>query len=178
MKLKNSTDRHGSVSVGLHWLTLAVLLGVYACIDLTDLYLKGSDTRESLKRWHLMLGLTVLALVAWRLLSPIPAVTPPVPRWQQRLASGIHITLYALMIVMPFLGWLILSASGKPVPFFGSQLPALLAANESLAAELKAVHEILGTVGYFLIGAHAMAALFHHFVTRDNTLVRILPGRP
>jgi cytochrome b561 len=179
--LKNTTGRYGSVSMGLHWLTLAILIGVYACINLTDLYPKGSGPREALKTWHFMLGLTVLAVVTLRLLNrlrgPAPAVTPPLARWQRRLANGIHIALYALMIVMPILGWLMLSASGKPIPFFGVQLPPLLTETKDLAEQLKEVHETIGTMGYFLIGGHALAALFHHFVTRDNTLVRMLPAK-
>jgi cytochrome b561 len=71
-----------------------------------------------------------------------------------------------------------LSAGGKPIPFFGVQMPALLAENKDLAGQLKEVHETVGTIGYFLIGAHALAALFHHFITRDNTLVRMLPVKP
>jgi cytochrome b561 len=71
-----------------------------------------------------------------------------------------------------------LSAGGKPIPFFGVQMPALLDENKDLAGQLKEVHETVGTIGYFLIGAHALAALFHHFITRDNTLVRMLPGKP
>jgi superoxide oxidase len=181
MNWKNTTDRYGSVSIGLHWLTLALLIGVYACINLTDLYPKGSPPREALKAWHFMLGLTVLVLVAVRLLNRLfgraPAVVPPLPVWQTRLARLIHIALYALMVIMPILGWLILSAAGKPIPFFGVQLPALLAQNKDFADQLKEVHETIGTIGYFLIGAHALAALFHHFITRDNTLVRMLPGR-
>lgn len=179
--LKNTAHRYGSISIGLHWLTFAILIGVYACINLTDLYPKGSDPREALKAWHFMLGLTVLALVALRLLNrfsaPAPVITPPLPRWQRRLGSGIHIALYALMVAMPILGWLVLSAAGKPIPFFGFRLPALLAENKDVAAQLKDVHETIGTLGYFLIGAHALAALLHHFITRDNTLVRMLPGR-
>jgi cytochrome b561 len=181
MTLRNTPDRYGSVSIGLHWLTLAALIGVYACINLTDLYPDGSATQEALKSWHFMLGLTVLVLVALRLLNRFtgraPAITPPAPPWQQRLASGTHVALYALMVVMPILGWLVLSAAGKPIPFFGSQLPALLAQNGDLADQLKEVHETIGTVGYFLIGAHSLAALFHHFITHDNTLTRMLPKR-
>jgi cytochrome b561 len=78
---------------------------------------------------------------------------------------------------MPVLGWLVLSASGKPIPFFGVELPALLAQNKDLASQLKEVHETMGTIGYFLIGLHAVAALFHHYIVRDNTLVRMLPVR-
>lgn len=181
MTLRNTKDRYGSVSIALHWLTLAVLIGVYACINLTDLYPKGSEPREALKTWHFMLGLAVLLTVAVRLinrlLGPAPTVVPPAPAWQQRLASGTHLALYAFMVVMPILGWLLLSAAGKPIPFFGGHLPALLAQNKELADQLKEVHETLGTVGYFLIGAHALAALFHHFISRDDTLVRMLPER-
>lgn len=167
------------MSIGLHWLTLALLIGVYACINLTELYAKGSPPREALKDWHFMLGLMVL-LVALRLLNRLvagnPEVVPPLPLWQHRLASATHIALYVLMIVMPILGWLTLSAAGKPIPLLGFQLPAFLAENKNLSGQLREVHETVSTVGYFLIGAHAVAALFHHFVTCDNTLVRMLPG--
>ena len=181
MTLGNTTQRYGSISIGLHWLMLVILIAVYACINLTDLYPKGSEPREALKTWHFMLGLTVLVLVALRMVNRLaggnPVVSPSLPVWQQRLASAIHFALYALMLAMPILGWLLLSAAGKPVPFFGVRLPALLAENKDLAEPLKEAHETIGTIGYFLIGAHALAALFHHYITRDNTLLRMLPGK-
>jgi cytochrome b561 len=128
-----------------------------------------------------MLGLTVLVLVVLRLLNRLagagPAVGPPLPLWQKMLASLVHLALYALMLAMPILGWLMLGAAGKPVPFFGLRLPALLAENKDLARQLKEVHQTIGTVGYFLIGTHALAALFHHYISRDNTLRRMLPGK-
>jgi len=89
-----------------------------------------------------------------------------------------HVAFYALMILMPLAGWLMLSAQGKPIPFFGLQLPALISESKELAKLIKEIHSTAGTVGYFLIGLHALAALFHHFVLRDNTLRRMLPIRP
>ena len=80
------------------------------------------------------------------------------------------------MIVMPLLGWLILSGESKPVPFFGIQLPALIGENKEFAKQLEEVHELVGNVGYFLIGIHAAAALAHHYIQRDNTLTRMLPS--
>jgi cytochrome b561 len=77
------------------------------------------------------------------------------------------------MVAMPLLGWLVLSAGGKPIPFFGLELPALLAPNKELGHQIKEVHELGGNLGYALIGGHAAAALFHHYVMRDNTLVRM-----
>ncbi|MDP3141776.1 MAG: cytochrome b/b6 domain-containing protein, partial [Methylotenera sp.] len=73
--------------------------------------------------------------------------------------------------------WLLLSAAGKPIPFFGLELPALVSKNKNLADLIKQIHETGGTVGYFLVGFHAVAALFHHYVVRDNTLLRMLPKR-
>jgi cytochrome b561 len=126
-----------------------------------------------------MLGLSVLVLVFVRiyarLLTPIPGITPEPAPWQNLTAKVMHIALYALMIGMPFFGWLLLSVSGKPIPFFGLELPALASKNKALADLIKEIHETGGTVGYFLIGFHALAALFHHYFVRDNTLLRILP---
>jgi cytochrome b561 len=79
------------------------------------------------------------------------------------------------MIVMPLLGWMILSGEGKPVPFFGMQLPALITENKELARQLEEIHELGGNIGYALVGLHAAAALVHHYFNHDNTLIRMLP---
>jgi len=81
------------------------------------------------------------------------------------------------MIVMPLVGWLLLSAEGKPIPFFGLHLPALIGKSKYLADLIKEIHETGGTIGYFIIGLHAAAALCHHYFVRDNTLRRMLPNR-
>ena len=179
--ISDRSARYNSLSMGLHWLMLLLLIAVYATIELRGIFPKGSDPRELMKTWHFMLGLSVLALALLRLLANVtrsaPPITPEPPRWQQRSAKLMHLALYALMIVMPLAGWLILSAAGKPIPFFGLQLPTLIAENKSLAGSIKEIHEAVGTAGYFLIGLHAAAALYHHHVVRDNTLLRMLPKR-
>ena len=86
------------------------------------------------------------------------------------------VALYAFMIGMPLLGWLTLSAEGKAIPFFFVRLPALINASKFVAEWAKEIHEAGSALGYFLIGGHAAAALFHHYVVRDNTLRRMLPG--
>lgn len=178
---RNTIFRYGSLSIGLHWLMLFMLAAVYACIELRTFFPKASDPREALKVWHFMLGLSVLVVVTLRVMvrlaSVVPRIEPAPSRWQMLLAKLIHLALYVLMISMPLAGWMLLSASGKPIPFFGLQLPALVGESQSLAKLLKQIHETGGTIGYFLIGLHAIAALFHHYVTGDNTLRRILPRR-
>ena len=160
---------------------LLLIVAVYACIELRVLYPRGSGNREALKTWHFMLGLAIFALVWLRLLArligPVPSIVPRPPRWQLFVAHLTEFAIYAFMIAMPVLGWLILSGENQPVPFFGVQLPALIGENKVLAKQLEEVHETVGDVGYFLIGIHAAAALAHHYIHRDNTLVRMLPSR-
>jgi cytochrome b561 len=179
--MRTTTAHYGSLSIGLHWLMLLLIVAVYTCIDLRGYYPKGSDTREALKTLHFMLVLSVFVLVWLRLLininMPTPRIEPNPPKWQTLSAKLMHVALYVLMIVMPLLVWLLLSASGKPITYFGLELPALVAKNKDLADLVKEIHETGGTIGYFLIGLHAAAAIFHHYFVKDNTLKRMLPGR-
>jgi len=155
------------------------MVAVYATIELRELFPKGSDPRETMKALHFMLGLSVLLLVTLRIYARVTSVTPiitPGLSPAQHLAAKLgHLALYALMIAMPILGWLILSAAAKPIPFFGLELPALIGENKELAKSLKEIHETIGVLGYYLIAAHVLAALYHHHIRKDNTLIRILP---
>lgn len=178
----NATGNHyHRASIALHWAMLALFVGVYASIELRVLFEKGTDARENIKSLHFMLGLLMFALVwlrlAMRLKHPAPAIEPTPPKWQELGAKLAHLALYALMLGMPLAGWLLLSAAGKPIPFFGLELPALIGKNKELAGQIKEIHELVGTIGYFLIGAHAAASLFHHYIKRDNTLLRMLPAK-
>jgi cytochrome b561 len=181
MNLKNSTLRYGSLSIGIHWLMLLLFVAVYGTVELHELFEKGSNLREMLMTWHFMLGMLVFVLVwlrlAARLSGPTPAILPEPPGLQQLSSKLLHLALYLLMVGMPLTGWLMLSAAGKPIPFFGLELPALIGENKDLAKQIKEVHEFVGTTGYFLIGLHTVAALYHHYIKHDNTLTRMLPGR-
>lgn len=166
-------------SIVMHWLMLALLAAVYACIELREFYPRGSDVREGLKTWHFMLGLSVFVLVWIRLAARALSPRGPAPRtWSGVLATVVHVALYILMVAMPVMGWLLLSAEDKAVPFFGLTLPPLAAPDEAFAGRIENLHTTVGAVGYWLIGFHAAAALFHHYVLRDPTLRRMAPGLP
>ncbi|MGN6329956.1 MAG: cytochrome b [Rhodanobacter sp.] len=181
MNWRNSADRYGLLSIAMHWPMLLLLVDIYACIKLRELSPRGSDLREGLKTWHFMPPLAVFVLVLLHLAicctSGAPGIQPQPALRQRRLAGLMRLALYAFMIAMPLLGWLILSAADKSIPFLGLSLPALMGADKALAGSCKEILETTGTIGCYLIGPHAAAALFHHCASRDNTLLRLLPCR-
>lgn len=161
----------------MHWLMVLVFMGIFIAVNLIDVFPKGSDSRQIAKNVHFSFGLLVFGLfwlrVAFRLLGNTPAIVPAPPVWQEKLAKLGHLALYAIMVLMPLVGWAALSAFGKPIPFFGMELPALMAENKELGRTIKEVHEAGGNLAYFLIGGHALAALYHHYFMKDNTLRRM-----
>jgi cytochrome b561 len=181
MAQKRTEAGYGWVSIALHWLMLLLIAVVYAAMEFKSVFPKGSAQRDAMATWHYMLGMSVFFLAGLRIFArfvgPVPAIEPAIPEWQAALSKAMHVTLYAMMIGLPLLGWLTLSAKGTPVPFFGAELPALLNKSVSSAKWLKDIHETVATTGYFIIGFHAAAALYHHYVRRDNTLQLMLIGR-
>jgi superoxide oxidase len=174
MRWNNSKVGYGWLAITFHWVMLLLFVGAYCTMEFKSIFPNKSAPRELMALLHYGLGLSVFLLVWLRLLARFggsePSIVPTLPRWQMRMASVTHWALYALMIALPLLGWLTLSAKGVPVILFGNELPFLLAKNPEWAEWLKEAHETGASVGYFLIGLHAVAALYHHYVRRDNTI--------
>ena len=179
--------RYGTALVAVHWFMALLMVAVFASIELRVLYAKGTEMRDFMKALHFMLGLSVLLMVVLRLAarwaSPKPVEAAPanaLQTWSQRLAAVGHLALYGFMLLMPLAGWLALSAAGKPIPFFGLELPALMGPNKTFAHDIKELHEAVGEAGYWLIGIHVAAALGHHYVLKDGLMSRMalnrLPG--
>jgi superoxide oxidase len=171
---KNTASGYGWPAICFHWLMLLVIAAAYATMELKGIFPRGSAGRESMASLHYLLGLAVF-LLAWlrlpvNLAGADPVIAPALPHWQAKLARITHGMLYVLMIALPLLGWLTVNAKGTPVTFLGAQLPALIGESREAAKWLKEIHEAGANAGYFLIGLHAAAALYHHYVARDNTL--------
>ena len=179
--LKNTEQRYGNLSIGLHWLTLLLMAAVYGLMEFRDVFPKGSAGRNLMKECHFMVGLFILALVVARLLvrfgSPSPRLVPAPSPLMRKLGHLAHLALYGFMSLTTQLGWLLLSAGGKPIPFFGFELPALIGPDDGLKGTIKDLHETLANLGYALIALHAAAAIYHHHVLKDNTLANMLPER-
>jgi len=163
----------------LHWLMAVLILLVYLAMEQRGLFARGTAARAAMVQSHYWLGLTVFALALWRLShrwrSGAPPILPPLPRWQDAIGRLMHGLLYAFFFVMPVLGIATAWTDEKSVylPFTHIALPALLAPNEALAHTLEDLHGTIGEIFYWVIGFHVAAALYHHFVRRDDTLRRI-----
>lgn len=180
MSETQTTQRYTRLSMTLHWLMLALFVGVYGCIELKGLLPRGHALKSLLLGGHALFGSGIFLLVWLRLLgclAPRPPIVPRPPAWQTGVSHLMHLALYGLMIITPISAWLMLNAGGKPVPYFELALPSLVAPDPVLAKQFKHWHEWLGSAGYWLIGLHAVAGLFHHYWVRDNTLMRMLPKR-
>lgn len=164
----------------LHWWMAVLVALVYLFVEQRGIFDRGTAGRAAMLQTHFWLGLSVLVLVVWRLLlrrrAGVPAITPVLPAWQAWPAKVLHVALYAFLVTMPVLGLLTAWADGKVLllPFTDIVVPALLAPDEALAEQLEDLHGSIGEAFYWVIGLHVLAALYHHFVRRDDTLRRML----
>lgn len=164
----------------LHWAIFALVTLAYLFINLFDLYPRGSAGRLAMLNWHFVAGLGVLLLVLPRLWfrtrNTPPPITPAPERWEDRLANLTHYLLYAFLLVQPLLGIVTLQIKGQAVNPLGlSLLPSFMATpNRALAHQFEEIHGTLGQIFYWVIGLHILAALWHHFMRRDDTLRRML----
>lgn len=177
MNFRSESERYSRASVVMHWITVLCFVGIYASILLTEEFEEGSLAGTLLFNTHTSLGLLVCGLVWIRFFllfkGSRPPIVPAPPAWQEKLGKAVHGCLYLMIIFMPLVGWALLGTWGEPTRFFGMELPALLSADRPLSKWLKQIHELGGNTGYFLIGLHAAAGLFHHYVVKDNTLRRM-----
>ncbi len=170
--------RYRAPAIALHWLLAALILAAF-CLGLYMTELELSPAKLKLYSYHKWLGVTVfifaLGRLCYRLACPPPAL-PDMPRGQRIAAHLSHAALYGLMFAAPLSGWLMSSAGGFQTVWLGwLPLPDLLAKNRDLFELLKEVHEALNYSFAALVVLHALAALKHHFIDRDEVLTRILP---
>ncbi|WP_405119259.1 cytochrome b [Pseudomonas leptonychotis] len=178
MQWRNSSSRYGLVSILLHWLVAAVVFGLfglgYWMVGL-DYYSGWYKTAPDLhKSIGLLLFTVMLIRVLWRFLNPSPASLPNHGR-MTRLASKFgHAFLYAGLFVLMASGYLISTADGRGIEVFGLfEVPASLTSIPDQEDVAGLVHEYLAWTLVVFAGFHGLAALKHHFIDRDRTLVRM-----
>jgi cytochrome b561 len=174
-------DSYDRIAKAVHWTTLLVIAGVYATVWAS--HAAGSREQSALLvQLHRSMGLTILALtlfrLAWRWNTRIPPLPAELPLFQKFAARATEYILYVLLLLQPALGLLNTNARGRRVDFyFLGELPPVVGPDKVLAKQAMAAHELVAYLILALVALHAAAALFHHFVRRDNVLSAMLPGR-
>lgn len=165
---------------GIHWLMAALILA-QGVLGWVGHEMARSPAKVDVMTAHKSLGITLLLLavlrLAWRATHPAPPPPAGSRTWEIRAAALSHILLYLLMIALPLSGWLAASTSIVPwklwwlIPW-----PDLAAPDEALHEIAEEVHEILFKVLLAVLVIHVGAALRHHFIKRDDVLIRMLRG--
>lgn len=159
-----------------HWLAVALLIVCVGAIWGADAFEKTDVLRGQMKQLHFLagvaVGLAVLLRLTTRFYVRAPArATVPGLAWASRLT---HIALYALLVVLPVLGYAAASGKGVPLSLLGVFELAPLPVDKATAHALKALHEALAYGLLGLVGLHVGAAIYHAAVLRDRVLQAML----
>ena len=170
------------VSVLWHWLIAILLVATYYFVLGRPDTPGPSPEKLQMMSYHKWAGITVLFFSIIRIASRFVFAAPPMgadvkmPAWQDKTHKITLALMLLLTIAIPLGGWLMSSAAGRPVVWFGLwQLPDLFGVNKELAGTIKEVHETAAWVLMALVGLHTLAALKHHFVDKDSVLARMAP---
>jgi cytochrome b561 len=163
-----------------HWVMAALILA-QGIVGWVGHEMERSPAKIDVMTAHKSLGITLLLLVLLRLAWRATHRAPPPPqgssRWEIRAAWLSHLGLYLLMIALPLSGWLAASTSIVPwklwwlIPW-----PGIAAPDEGLHEIAEEVHEALVKVLIALLVVHVAAALRHHFLKRNDVLLRMWRG--
>ena len=190
MPTRNTCYRYGSIAMLFHW-TIAILiftnfpLGLYF-----HRFLKGGSPEwQFFAQLHVSIGLTVLFLslmrLTWRLINQVPDIPYDIGNKMRIVTHIAHYSLYAFMIIVPLIGWGMLSVSPRPMVLFGTgpwpklQLLVSLptASKEVIGKTLAATHLVGASLLIVLALGHVAAAVFYHyFIRKDQVLQRMMPG--
>jgi cytochrome b561 len=141
---------------------------------------RGSEPRTLVVQSHFWVGIVVFFMAFFRVAerrrhSP-PGITPPLEGALRTVATLSHYLLYTFLFAQPLLGLftVLLEKGSLPIPLTELTIASPFPLSERIAERLEDLHKLLGTTFYYVIGLHVVAALWHHFVRKDDTLRRML----
>lgn len=189
--MKNTKAGYGVVAITLHWIVAAAFIVNYGLVYYSQWFTEPrSDLSRSLLSVHTAIGVSVLVFVGlrifWRLTNQQPDDVPG-SRLEHLASHIVHLVLYGIMIGMPLTGYL--GFGGTSNLFFAIELPsfqntwffttfisgALGISWDAFEGVADFLHKQVGAYAVAaLVGLHAGAALFHHFIRRDEVLIRMI----
>ena len=174
------TPAYTAVARALHWLTAGLIL-IIIPLGLVIYFDLGGKLADQIYDLHRSIGALVIPIVlvrvAYRLFHTPARLPDDISYLQQFVAHATHWTLYALITVQPFIGWIATSAFRAPIPVFALfDLPPIWPEQRAFSERLFLVHALIGFAIAVLVAAHITAALHHYFVRKDRILMRMIKG--
>jgi len=160
----------------MHWLMALIIIGLLVAGTVLENMANGPDKLE-LMSLHKSFG--VLALLLLFLRIPLRIINPVRPLKSMSdadilKAKVVKVLLYLLMLIMPVSGILMVQSAGYSVAMFGWELPAMIGEHAQVNDMAGLVHGIASKILMVVILLHIGAALFHHYIRRDETLRRMI----
>lgn len=178
-RIADGDDRtvYENVSVFLHWLTALLVLSQFALAQTWEWFAR--PTRHLMIVAHMSFGIilsiVIVVRLVWRLI-PGHQLPPAVSGWTEKASKLVHYLLYVMLAAEAVLGFLLRWAGDESMSFFGLLIPPPLAPfSKSAHHQIGELHELNGWAIVILAAGHAAAALYHHYVLRDQVLSRMLP---
>lgn len=181
MTSTGSVSSYTGTAKALHWLIVVLLIAQFT-FAWTMPHIGRDTPVTTLISLHFTFGIIILAVaivrLVWRATHPEPVPEDGLPPWQHLSARLVHWLLYALLFIIPLLGWMDASRRGMPVVMFGLELPKLLETRAPGWGWTGDVHGLLANYAVLtLVALHVTAALYHQFIRQDGVLKRMLPGK-
>lgn len=193
--LKNTELTYGSVAKWLHWITALLFLLAYIFVEYLVTFVDHDDrqTYSYVQNFHKAIGFSVLIFfflrIYWRAVNPKPKLPDHMPWWQLKASHAMHYVLYFAMIAMPLSGYL---GNGGGVNYgifringFSRTAPGIWIMERlnvtwdqwQVPFDFFHYHLVGPYILWVLILIHAGAALYHHFIEKDNVLTNMLPSK-
>ncbi len=176
--LQNTSSNYGSVAKFFHWL-IFFLVFLMLCVGFFMDDISDKALRSEIVNLHKLTGLTILILMVlrllWTLVNPKPALPLGTPDWQKSAERTVQFLIYATLIAMPIVGWVMVVAGGHPPHIFDFMLRLPIAQSKAVRNIGGDIHFYLAWVIILLVSIHILAALYHHFIKKDEVLRRMMP---
>jgi cytochrome b561 len=180
LSVRNTATDFGLLAKTLHW-TIAVGIWVLIYLGLQQSGMESGPERTEIRAIHGSIALVVLVLMtirlAWRFLSPPPGHPEGMPGWQKAAASLTHWGIYALVFLQIAAGIMTVGTTGKGLPFFGLfEVPLGMARDGDAHEFWEEIHEFVWLPLSLLLVIHVAAALYNHFIAKNDVLRRMTVG--
>lgn len=173
--LHDSTSRYGAVTRFFHWLMFLLIFQQF--FKLTDRIGEGEHwLGDNFGPWHISIGALVLTLIVLRIAWALSQLGHR-PVHHGAMAPFVrigHFLLYVTTLLMPLTGVAYMLGNGYGLTVFGMELAARTDTETPWLQTIGSVHSPLAWLFLAMLIGHLVAALYHHWVVRDDTMKRML----